>query len=118
MSFLYAFVKALKLSCSVFGSSFPCLEVLFELLEQAFDLTKEEQWAVLRQKIVFWINALAEDICWETATPEDVLPNMMDGMMINATSSTIIGLVMRDSGRMINCQSSTRNLICLQLTRT
>ena len=46
-----------------------------EFLERCFVLTEEQKQAVLRKKIIFWTNAMAEDI--ERENPVGVDPDMM-----------------------------------------
>ena len=39
-------------------------------------LTEEEKRAVLQQKIIFWTNAMTEDLCRETGTPAGVVEDL------------------------------------------
>ena len=41
-------------------------------------MSEEEKSAVLRQRIVFWTNALAESIRREMVTPDDVVPELFE----------------------------------------
>ena len=52
-------------------------ESALEFLEESFVLTEEQNRAVLQQKIIFWTNALADELQRETETPSDVAPDLM-----------------------------------------
>ena len=53
-------------------------EGALQFLEQSFVLTEEEKRAVLQRKIIFWTNAMTEDLCRETRTPAGVVEDLMD----------------------------------------
>ena len=52
-------------------------ESALEFLEQSFVLTEEQKRVVFQQKIMFWTNAMAEDIQQEIETPVGVVPGLM-----------------------------------------
>ena len=54
------------------------IEGALQFLEQSFVLTEEKKRAVLQQKIMFWTNAMTEDLCRETGTPAGVVEDLMD----------------------------------------
>ena len=52
-------------------------EGALDFLEQYFVLTEEEKRAVLQQKVIFWTNAMAEDLRREIDTPPSVVEHLM-----------------------------------------
>ena len=52
-------------------------ESALEFLEESFVLTEEQKRTALQQRIVFWTNAMADELQRETETPSDVVPDLM-----------------------------------------
>ena len=52
-------------------------ETALEFLEESLVLTEEQKRAVLQQRIIFWTNAMADELQRETETPSDVISELM-----------------------------------------
>ena len=52
-------------------------ESALEFQEESFVLTEEQNRASLQQRIIFWTNAISNELQRETETPSDVVPDLM-----------------------------------------
>ncbi|CAB4038054.1 Hypothetical predicted protein [Paramuricea clavata] len=82
-----------------------------DFLQDSFMLTDEQKEAVLQQRIIFWTNAMAEDI--ERENPVGVVnASWIIGPRISVACSTKTGLMMmvcaRNSNSYLNRQKTKR----------